>query len=104
MKNAGWLRMGDRRISHTLNNVHKILKTGKPEYLRAKLQLRQDVHNVRVRHRSRLHIPSHRTSKFKSSFSYHAVSLYNTVPDDLKSLSLKTFKKIVKDRIFNDNI
>nr|CAI5847703.1 unnamed protein product [Callosobruchus analis] len=57
-----------------------------------KLRFRAQVNKVQQAAFRSLHIPSHKTSLYKRSFTYSATAVYNEVPFSLRSLSFAAFK------------
>ena len=80
----GWLNMHNRRKLHLASFVRRVLETGLPTYIRERLKHRVLVHDVDTRNAHLLDIPKHKTSIFKRSFSYSAVSVYNSIPQSIK--------------------
>jgi hypothetical protein len=80
----------------TVNLVHKILQTGKPEYLRNKLVFRQEINVRSTRQDCLLHLPKTKLETGKKGFSYFGPKKYNALPPTLKSYSYKKFKGSVK--------
>lgn len=95
LKLIGWLNMIDRRYLLTCLFVHKIIVFKSPPYLLARLSFRTDVHHLNLRHRGLLSIPKHRTSLFRKSFSFFAVSIYNSLPISVRSLSPQSLRERV---------
>lgn len=95
-----WLNMSDRRILHSACLFHKIITTKAPGYLHRKIKFRSDVHNINVRFRGRITPPVHRTERFKTAFSYQVSNVYNGIPDNFKTMPLKSFKFALKKHLF----
>lgn len=92
-----WPKMNIRRDIHYSCLVQKIILTKTPLYLKDKIIFADEVQNRSRRNPYLLHIPRHTTSAFKSSFTYYASSLFNSLPPDYKMIkNLKTFKTKVK--------
>lgn len=83
----------------TVKLIHKILLTGKPEYLRRKLVFRHEVNKCSTRQDSLLHLPRTRLEIGKKAFRYFGPNLYNALPPLIKNLSLFKFKESVKEKI-----
>jgi len=93
---SGWLCMRDRRLLHVTTFYHKILTEKTPPYLYDKITFRTDVHNINIRHKHVLTIPTHKLQLFKRSFSYTIANIYNKISFNLKSLTILSFKKRLK--------
>ena len=97
LASSGWLTMRQRNMLHYLSLIYSIVSTGKPPYLCRKISYRTDVHNLNLRHRFCVTVPAHRTSKFRSCFSYQVARLWNLTPPSAKCASSSSaFKHIVK--------
>jgi Reverse transcriptase (RNA-dependent DNA polymerase) len=95
-KSLRWLKI-DNLFNYQLSVlVHKILSTSSPEYLHQKLIFRGEIHKLNVRSVGSLNLPKSRLVIFNRSFSYNAVKVYNNIPNQFKSLSLRLFRKGVK--------
>lgn len=79
MEECGWLSMKQRRDLHSVIFCYNIYLSKKPPFLYRKINFRSEVHNVNVRSRGLLTIPSHRLELFKDSFSYVVAKLLNMV-------------------------
>ena len=93
-----------RQTVHVCSMVHKVIKTAKPNYLFEFIELRRDLHVINVRGKDSINIPKHNTEFFKPSFPYQAASLYNKIPEHIKTLSCINFKKRLKDFIENGGL
>lgn len=98
----GWLHTERRRILHCCSFYHKIITTKKPQYLLNKLRFRTDIHNINIRFKNTLTPPQHKTTLYRSSFTYNSAKLYNRIPANLKLLSSDTFSKRLKKLMFCD--
>ena len=81
----------------TVKLVHKVLETGKPEYLRRKLVYRWEVSSQSTRQDSFLNLPRTRLQIGKKSFRHFGPYQYNSLPPELKDLSIRQFKIMVKN-------
>ena len=97
-KLSGWLNMQERRKTHLLTLVYKIIRNKVPPYLAERLNFRSDVHNINVRYKHFITPPLHRTTLFERSFTYNCATLWNNLPENLKLIrSLEiTFRKRLK--------
>lgn len=93
---VNWLNMKDRRILHSMCLFHSIVKNKSPPYLYNKIRYRTDVHNINIRHKGKLSMPTHKSCIFERGFSYSITKMYNMVDDTLKSLSVTGFKQKLK--------
>lgn len=89
----GWLRVDDNYRYSLSVFFFNMLVTSSPPYLRGKFHFRSDDINVNVRNLSSLSVPRYRTTLFRRSFSYNCVIIYNSLPENLKMLSLRQFRK-----------
>lgn len=55
-----------------------------------------DFHEYQTRHSSIVCIPRHNTSKYETSPTFAGIKFYNHLPNELKSLDIKTFKKKIR--------
>lgn len=99
LKILQWLPISKVWELHMLNFIHRIINTGKPEYLRSRISRRLSLHNVsiRERHQHTLHVPRHRTAFFQRSFSYTAAKLYNQVNPTLRALTSAAFRVKIRE-------
>ena len=68
-----------------------------PKYLCAKFKKRSSVHNRTTRNNEKFEIPLFRSATGQRTFAYRAVSLWNTLDEDLRNATtVKAFKKAVK--------
>lgn len=96
LRELGWLNMFNRRALHSICLYYKIIKFKVPPYLYNKLKFRTDVHNLNIRRKNLLTIPSHNKEMFKKSFSYNVANLINKYEIMDFSLSVASFKKKLK--------
>uniref|UniRef100_A0A1Y1M732 Reverse transcriptase domain-containing protein n=1 Tax=Photinus pyralis TaxID=7054 RepID=A0A1Y1M732_PHOPY len=92
LKELKWLNMKNRRFLHAATVFHNIIINRSPSYLYEKITFRTDVHNLNLRFKGLLTPPTHVTQFFKRSFSYCIANIYNNLPENLKKLSLISFK------------
>lgn len=96
IKELSWLKVKDRFTLHYACLVHSVITHQQPQYLYNKLSQNLNIHNLNTRFNYKLRIPPHRTAVFQRSFSYTGVSVYNHVPDNIKHLSMPSFKNKLK--------
>lgn len=94
-KHSGWLLMNERRHLHLLCLFHKILINKSPPYLYEKIRFRTDIHNINIRFKGKLTIPSHNTTLYERSFSYLIAKYLNDFSENINRMSSATFKRIV---------
>lgn len=92
LKELRWLSLKDREKLHLACFLHRLLKSGTPQYLREKLIFRNTLHQRNTRHKGRLQIPKHHTNFFKHSFSYTSIRLLNEIPSNWLDLACVSFK------------
>ena len=65
-------------------------------------ETRSQVHNLNTRTNRKLDVPLYRTMTGQRSFSYRAVSIWNSLPELLNddNLSLQQFKSELKSLLF----
>ena len=77
--------------------VFKYLNGLAPPYLCQKFETRSEVHNRNTRNRDRLHIPLCRTAAGQRAFTFRGQRLWNSLPDELQSITnLDVFKVKIK--------
>lgn len=100
-KQLNWLKMKESVNYHYLTFIHRLLLTSTPIYLRQKLISRSHVHSINIRFHKTLTMPQHTSTIFQRSFSFNAVKLYNSIPDNFKSMSLFQFRNAIKMFLLN---
>ena len=103
LREVGWLNMRARRVFHFGCFMYKIIAAREPEYLASRIEFRTDVRHLNLRFRG-LTLPVHRTEHFKSCFTYQMANLYNRLPDQLKSLKYPSFRKKLKEALFDGGL
>jgi hypothetical protein len=81
----------------TVKVVHKVLESGKPEYLRKKLVFRQQISVRNTRQDCLLHLPKTKLECGKKAFRYFGPQKYNALPLMLRNSSYPRLKKYLKD-------
>lgn len=95
-----WLPIRLRRKTHILNLLYKILFNPlSPKYLRDSFNfLHSPDSPCRSNVRTLLRFPSSYSTAYSHSFTVHAVSLWNSLPSEIRLCqTFETFKKRVKD-------
>lgn len=101
LKDCNWLNMCNRREHHMCNFVHKILNSTNSSYiLKSKFILRSGIHDRNTRFKNKFVIPQHHSSMFKRSFSFNAVSIYNSLPEQFKIYNINKFKYKHKEYLY----
>lgn len=101
IKELGWLKIEKRQNLHSYCLFHRILLFKTPPYLHNKIRYRTDVHTLNTRFKNTLTVPHHRTSLFKSSFTYQIAKCYNGIPDNYKIYSPPAFKSHIKKALLS---
>ena len=97
----GWSSLAEIRMQHKAIMMYKIVHGLAPPYMtdmfREQLDPRvYDLQNSKLN----LEIPAARISLFKNSFPFTGALIWNALTDDLKQLSVSTFKKKIKTYSF----
>lgn len=96
----GLLKYKLRAMLHLGVFTYGIYRSRCPEYLCDCIVARQGLHDLNLRNIVRFNIPQHRTSKFRSSFSFLVVDLLNSeVFDLILGNALPTFKRKYKSHL-----
>ena len=80
--------------------MFKILKGNMPSYLRTLFSIRNTEYNLR-NNQFKLNLPKPRTNYVKRSLSYDGALLWNSLPKEIRSLTVfqkSQFKKAINDR------
>ena len=100
MKKLGWLKMSDRRMSHGLTQMYKILNGKAPNYLKNLITLTSELYEPRTRSQMRDTIwisNDYRTKIRRNSFMFAMSTNYNKLPAEItKSNSVNCFKSKLK--------
>ncbi len=103
LKKLNWLNMDNRRLLHLYCQIYKINHHLCPDYLYSRLNTRSNIHSYFTRSNQHFNIPYRRTVQSSKSFFYTAPTLYNALPNDIKSAtSLKSFKNKCRTLIFTN--
>lgn len=84
---SGWLTLKERFELHLVHLVYKVGVNKIPKYLFDKLVKRSDLHNLLTRHRDLYSVPRHSHAFFQRSFSYVAITAFNSLPDHIRMAS-----------------
>lgn len=100
---TGWLNMDGRRKLHLADFTVKLLRSpDSPKHLLSGFVSVESRHGRGTRFGGRFLVPRHRTAMFCRSFIYCAVSLLNSLPEDLRNLSVNRFRVKYKQYLLND--
>ena len=103
LMSSGWLNMCNRRRSHSLTQVYKILHNDCPAYLASPMQRLNVEHNHLTRSANHLPIPHFNRSIKERSFYVAAVREFNGLPQIIKnSTSLNVFKNKIKAFVLSE--
>ena len=89
---------------HFIVFLTKLMRTSTPLYLKEKRVFHDTVHDRAVRHHDRLTMPLHRTALFQRSFTYMAVSGYNSLSEDYKKCSIYTLRKKYRKQLLTEQV
>ena len=78
-----------------------MLATSEPQHLAGSLVTRQSVHGRDTRQSGMLLTPSIRSESGRRRYLYTAVSEYNELPSELRSLSYPAFKRELKEYLWD---
>ena len=93
----GWLHVDSLYKYHYLVLLRKILATAEPQGLAGGLTTRQSVHGRDTRQSGMLQTPSIRSESGRRRYLFTAVSEYNGLPSEMRSLSYPAFKRALKE-------
>lgn len=96
INDLGWLRVDNLYKYHLSVFLKTILQTDSPPYLRGKLVFRHNIHDANLRSINCLSLPRYRSTMFQRSFSYNAVTVFNSITPQLKTLPVNNFRRKVK--------
>lgn len=101
-KNLNWLLMTNRRTLHLGSFLLKLLNNESlPPSLKNKFVFRDTVHSRDTRFSYKLTMPHHRSAMFQRSFTFNAVKLYNSLPNEFILLDINGFKLQYKKHLLN---
>ena len=102
----GWLSMSERRISHGLVLMYKVVNKIAPNYLSDLLTFTNEIHEVYTRRRRRncIWIGNDIKSKLRrNAFLYSMSDLYNKLPENVvESKSVSSFKNRI-NKLLSEN-
>ena len=91
-EDLGWPTARQLYRQHSLSMLHKIIITGEPQALASQVQTSSSLRSRSTRQDTDLALPRVRTESGKRRLLYSIVQLYNSLPLELRSLSLASFK------------
>ena len=92
-----WLPVSKMLKFRDAVTAYKCASNLAPEYLCTKFKKRSSVHNRTTCNNEKFEIPLFRSATSQRTFAYRAVSLWNTLDEDLRNAtSVKAFKKALK--------
>lgn len=91
-----WLKISNTVRLHFVMFLFKVRSTSTPIYLSEKLIPRNVMHNCNIRHHNQLTMPQHRSALFQRSFTYMAVTSYNSLDNDFKQCNFGQLRKKYK--------
>ena len=100
LDDLGWLHVDNMYKYRYLTLVRKMLDTSEPLQLAGSLATRQSVHDRDTRQSGQLLTPSIRSESGRRRFSYTAVSEYNGLPHELRSLSSARFARGLREYLW----
>ena len=102
LKQLTWLPVSYMLRFRDTVMAFKCIRDMAPSYLCRMFETRSQVHNLNTRTNGKLDVPLYRTTTGQRSFSYRAVSIWNSLPEWLKNdnLSLQQIKFELKSLLF----
>ena len=102
LKSLGILNINTRAEQLRLNHVFNIFYDTCPDYMKENFFRLSNLHRYNTRGSNfNFHVPRIKTHS-SGSFFYNAIANWNRLPDDIKSISLKSvFKRSVKTHLLN---
>jgi len=93
----GWPTVPQLHEQHCLTLLHKIIRTGEPQALASRLQPNSELRSRNTRQDTDLALPPGRvnTNAGFRRFFYRTVQRYNTLPAEVKEMSIASFKSAV---------
>ena len=108
LNKLNWLNMKNRRITHGLTMIFKILNGLAPYYLSDSFTLTSEIHNVNTRNAAKNSIWISKGSKSKlhrKSYTFYMAKIYNDLPENIqKSVSVNSFKLTLKKYILSGKL
>ena len=102
IKELNWLNVENLFKYLFLVFVFKVMDSNMPMCLRPKIRFRDEAHQLLLRNRNKLEMPQHSTVMFERSFSFMAVSLYNSFHIFFQiSNTITSFKKNIRSVLFS---
>jgi hypothetical protein len=95
-----WLPIRKRIHFKIATITFKILNNNQPAYLRDLVKLHKPIRSLRSGNKQLLEVPDIRSANGRRSFSFAAPTVWNALPEDLKSSSILTFRRKLKSYLF----
>ena len=92
-EDLGWPLARQLYHIHSINFLHKMLNTGEPRALASQLHTNSSIRSRSTRQDTDLALPRVRTEAGRRRLLYNTVQLYNSLPQEVRSLSLSAFKR-----------
>ena len=102
-KTLNTLNMQNRRLLHSITQMHKIERKEAPGYLLNRIRHFEDIHSHNTRGKKQILIPKLKTAKRQNAFFAQISKKYNDIilnSNMNKNTSIQTFKKRCKEYIF----
>lgn len=97
IKELHWLNIENVFKYHMSVFVYRLFQSSTPSYLRNKFIFMYETHPVQTRYNFKLSPPRYSTAVFTRSFTYNSIKIYNSLNDELKILSVNSFRKRIKE-------
>jgi len=102
LKKLHWLPVKQSVEYKTASLVHKVLRTGEPQYLAAYLHNYQPTRNLRSSTLGLLDTPRHLSVAGSFSFQHYAPDMWNCLPPSVRNeIFVPNFNKLLKTYLFD---
>ena len=91
-----WFTAHNLHLYHALTLLKRVLVTSQPETLSASLVQRRYLRGRTTRQDDMLHVPFIRSESGRRRFLYSAVTAFNDLPENIRDLNMRQFKREVK--------
>lgn len=91
-----WLNVRQLINYNVLFLIYKITKDLMPVYLSENITYIRDYHNINLRSRDNIKLPSYTKTISQNNIYYKGVKMYNEMPMDIKQNNINKFKKLLK--------
>ena len=105
-KEISWLTMKSRRTLHLVTFFNKLLSNPVlPLSIKSKFVFRDNVHSRNIRFGNKITMPHHQSAMFQRSFTYNAIKIYNSLPNEFLLLRSDQFKaRYKKYLLYHQNV